>query len=65
MLVEALTSKDLISAGERLYGPHWRQPLAWALQVDIATLRRWTAGTVPVPGPAALAIRLMLERLSR
>jgi hypothetical protein len=57
-----LSPADLIAAGERLYGPHWRQPLAWALQVNIATLRRWTSGEIEVPGPAALAIRLLLER---
>jgi hypothetical protein len=58
-----MTPNELIVAGERLYGPHWRQPLAWALQVNIATLRRWTSGEIAVPGPAALAITLLLERM--
>jgi hypothetical protein len=57
-----MTSAELIAAGERLYGPHWRQPLAWALQVNIATLRRWTTAEVSVPGPVALAVRLLVER---
>ena len=59
-----MTSDELKKAGERLYGPHWRQPLAWALQVNIATLRRWTSAEVTVPGPVALAIQLLLEKAS-
>ena len=57
-----MTTAELSEAGERLYGPHWRQPLARTLGVDIATLRRWTSGQIGVPGPVALAVRLMLER---
>lgn len=57
-----MTPTDLTIHGERLYGPHWRQPLASALQVNITTLRRWEAGTIAIPGPADLAIRLLVER---
>ena len=58
-----MSPAELITAGERLYGPHWRMPLAAVLQINIATLRRWTTGEVEVPGPAALAIRLLQERV--
>lgn len=60
-----MTATELIAAGERLYGANWRQPLAWKLQVNIATLRRWTSGEIAVPGPVALAVTLLLERLPR
>ena len=59
-----MTSDELKQSGERLYGPHWRVPLAWALQVNIATLRRWTSGEIVVPGPVALAVSLLVERAS-
>lgn len=58
-----MTAQELVEAGERLFGQHWRQPLATALRVDISTLRRWASGKDEVPGPAALAVRLLVEKL--
>ena len=40
--------------------------LALALQVsDGRTIRRWEAGENPVPGPVAVAVRLMLAELAQ
>lgn len=45
-----------------LYGERgWQTKLATALDVDGSTVRRWTSGAVPVPGPAAAAIRCFLK----
>lgn len=57
-----VSPSELIEAGERLYGPQWRQPLADLLEVDLSTIRRWTSGKSAVPKPVALAINLMLEK---
>jgi hypothetical protein len=58
-------ASDLRSAGERLYGEHWRQPLARWLGVHPATLRRWCSEEIAVPEPVLLAIRLRLELVER
>jgi hypothetical protein len=56
-----LTPDDLRIAGERLWGRWgWQTRLAEALEVDGSTVRRWLSGAVAVPGPAKVAIRLML-----
>jgi len=60
-----MSPSELIEAGERLYGPKWRKPLAEALGVDISTLRRWATAERAVPKVAAMAVELMLERQSR
>ena len=40
--------------------------LALALQVsDGRTIRRWEAGDNPVPGPVAVAVRMMLDDLAQ
>lgn len=57
-----MTAAELADAGERLYGANWRGPLAKELGVDATTLWRWTNGGRDIPGPAALAVRLLLER---
>lgn len=56
-----MTPSELKTAGERLYGPKWRQPLAARLGVNIATLRRWTSGKKPIRATAALAVEGMLH----
>jgi hypothetical protein len=60
-----MTFTELAAAGECLYGIHWRRRLADELKVDVATLRRWTSGKIEVPGPAELAIRLLVERADK
>jgi hypothetical protein len=52
---------EIISSGEKLYGQQWRQPLALALGINIATLRRWTSGKSRIPIAAGLAIRMLLR----
>lgn len=59
-----MSPSELIEAGERLYGQHWRQPLADLLGVDISTLRRWATAEKAVPKPVALALRLLMEKQS-
>jgi hypothetical protein len=51
-----MTPGALCRIGERLYGPHWREPLARALDVDTRTIRRWLSGATPIPKSVALAI---------
>jgi hypothetical protein len=55
-----VTPSELIQAGERLYGQGWRQPLADALGVNIATLRRWTGGYIAIPRRTELAVQNLL-----
>ena len=61
-LLLGMTPTQLIDAGTTLFGVHWRVPMAAKLEVDIATLRRWVSGTTPIPGPASLAISLLLSQ---
>ena len=44
-----MTPALLRAAGEALYGPLWQSELARALGVADRTMRRWVAGTSPVP----------------
>jgi hypothetical protein len=49
--------RELSEIAERLYGYGWQTRLAEALEVDGSTVRRWVSGAVPIPGPAAAAIK--------
>lgn len=55
---------ELRAAATELYADEWgwQTRLAKALQVDSSTVRRWLYGSVPIPGPAAAAIRCFVER---
>ena len=54
-----MSGTELVRIARRLYGGHgWQTKLSEALQVDTSTIRRWVASDV-VPGPAAMAIKLM------
>ena len=58
-----LTPEGLKAVGETLFGEWgWQTRLAELLEVDGSTVRRWVSGAVSVPGPAKVALRLMLER---
>lgn len=58
-----MTRDELCKAGRQLYGKWgWQTRLAEALEVDYSTVRRWVSGAIPVPGPAAAAVRCFLER---
>lgn len=52
-----MTADELKEAGRALYGHGWQTRLAETLEVDGSTVRRWVSGAVPIPGPAAAAIR--------
>ena len=52
-----MTPDELKEAGRSLYGHGWQTKLAHELNVDTSTVRRWVSGSVPIPGPAAAAIR--------
>lgn len=46
-----MTDSDLLRRiGEALYGSRWQSELARAIAVSDRELRRWLAGTVPMPG---------------
>ncbi len=53
-----ITGEEIKAAAMRLYGSRgWQTKLALALHVDTSTVRRWTTGQIPVPGPAAAAVQ--------
>lgn len=53
-----MSGQELKDAAIRLYGKHgWQSSLAAALHVDVSSVRRWTSGAVPVPGPVAAAVK--------
>ena len=61
-----LTPQGLKAVGEALFGEWgWQTRIAELLEVDGSTVRRWVSGAVSVPGPAKVALRLMLERRGR
>ena len=58
-----MSADELKAALIRLYGGHgWQTKAADALGVDTSTIRRWTQGQVPVPGPVAAAVRCFEDR---
>lgn len=59
-----MTPADLRAIGERLYGSAWRCRLAAALEVNERTVRRWLAGTTPIPAGLAREIATALRRIA-
>ena len=56
-----MTAEELRVAAIALFGERgWMSRLAEALGVDRSTVSRWFGG-LPVPGPAAAAVKAMLE----
>lgn len=55
-----MSPDELKQAGRDLFGYGWQTRLAERLGVDGSTVRRWVSGAVPVPYPAAAAIRAYL-----
>ena len=66
MLTKPMNADELKTAGRELFGHGWQTRLAERLGVDGSTVRRWVSGAVPVPNPAAAAIRsfLYIRRLT-
>lgn len=56
-----MNADELKEAGRELFGHGWQTRLAERLGVDGSTVRRWVSGAVPVPNPAAVAIRCFLH----
>ncbi len=59
-----MSPSELIEAGERLYGEHWRKPLAAELGIDISTLRRWATAQTAIPRVVELAIKALAHSTS-
>lgn len=57
-----MTPNKLRQIGEQLFGSWgWQTKLAKALRVDGSTVRRWISGTTAIPGPAEVALELLLK----
>lgn len=57
-----MTPALLAVAGETLFGPEWRRPLAAALDVDARLIQRWAAGQRDIPETVAPALLTLLWR---
>ena len=56
-----MTPDQLKIIGEELYGKWgWQTKLAKSLRVDGSTVRRWISGNASIPGPAEVALELLL-----
>jgi hypothetical protein len=56
----------LEQVGEALYGAQWRTALAQQLGINERTVRRWSAGTSPIPDGVAVDVRkLVRDRISK
>jgi DNA-binding transcriptional regulator YiaG len=61
-----MTPEQLRAIGEQLYGNWgWQTRMAEALRVDGSTVRRWLSGKVAIPGPALVALELLLKEDNR
>lgn len=58
----SVNSDELRQAGRELFGERWQTVMARHLRVDPSTVRRWLAGKVEIPGPAEVALELLLEK---
>lgn len=57
-----MSPDELRAIGERLWGRWgWQTRMAEALRVDGSTVRRWLSGATTIPGPAEVALELMVE----
>lgn len=51
---------DFERAGLALFGKRWKTAMARALELDVATVWRYTTGQTPIPKPVELAIRYLV-----
>jgi hypothetical protein len=58
-----MSTKELREAAFQLFGPDrgWQSRFAEALDSDRASVTRWLAGQVSVPGPVAAAVRCWMK----
>ena len=53
-----MTADELKSAALARFGQvGWQKRLAEHLRSDVSSVRRWTSGKTPVPGPVAAAMK--------
>ena len=58
-----MTPEQLRKTGEQLYGNWgWQTKMAEVLKVDSSTVRRWLSGKVAIPGPAEVALGLLIQK---
>jgi hypothetical protein len=57
-----MTVEEFRSAGRELYGHGWQTRMSEELAADVSSVRRWSSGATPVPGPVAAALRCFLQR---
>ena len=61
-----MSPDELRAIGESLWGRWgWQTRMAEALRVDGSTVRRWLSGATTIPGPAEVALELMLKEAER
>lgn len=61
-----MTPEQLREIGEQLYGSWgWQTRMAEALRVDGSTVRRWLSGKAAIPGPALVALELLLKEQNK
>lgn len=57
-----MTNEQLRMIGEYLFGSWgWQTKMAEVLKVDSSTVRRWLSGKVLIPGPAEVALELLIK----
>ena len=57
-----MSPDELRATGERLWGRWgWQTRMAETLRVDGSTVRRWLSGASTIPGPAEVALELLIE----
>ena len=61
-----MSPDELRAMGERLWGRWgWQTRMAETLRVDGSTVRRWLSGASTIPGPAEVALELLLKEAER
>lgn len=55
-------SRLIVECGEALYGPRWQRALARSLGVSDRTVRRWAAGTHPVPAGVQGDVQMLVGK---
>lgn len=57
-----MVSDRLRQFGMMLFGARWQSELAKALQVSDRTVRRWFAGTAPIPEGVEVELKVLLVK---
>lgn len=56
-----MSAEEFTKAGERLFGPHWKGPLAKRLRLSSATVWRYANGYSNIPYTVELALKFIEE----